>query len=222
MPGGDLSAVEYGRMLQGILYGAMPDESLGSLLKERYIEGFAHGEEEVDLVFRQVERGIYTPITTSAGRLLDAVSCLLRASHERTYEGEGAMKLESLAEKGSAGKVKIPVKIDDTSGGMVLMTTQMVMSALDLMKSNRTEDIARSFQVALSEGLAEMAISAAQKEGLGIVGFSGGVANNHMITKVLRETVEGQGLRFIRHRRVPSGDGGVSLGQAASASIRVS
>jgi len=222
MPGGDLSAVEYGRMLQGILYGAMPDESLGSLLKENYIEGFAHGEEEVDLVFRQLEREIYTPMTTSAGRLLDAVSCLLGASHERTYEGEGAMKLESLAEKGSAGKVKIPVDIDDTSGGMVLKTTQMVTRAIDLIECNQPRDIAHSFQTSLSKGLAEMAIRAAQNEGLKIVGFSGGVANNHMITKVLRETVESQGLRFIRHRQVPSGDGGVSLGQAASASIRVS
>lgn len=222
MPGGDLSAVEYGRMLQGILYGAMPDDALGRLLKERYIEGFAHGVEEVDLVFRQLDRGIYTPMTTSAGRLLDAVSCLLGASHERTYEGEGAMKLETLAEKGSSGKVKIPVEVHDTSGGMILKTTQMVTSALDLMKSHQPRDIAYGFQTALSKGLAEMAIRAAQNEGLEIIGFSGGVANNHMITKVLRETVESQGLRFIRHRRVPSGDGGVSLGQAASASIRVS
>lgn len=222
MPGGDLSAIEYGRMLQGILYGEMPDDSLGSLLKERYIGGFSHGEEEVDLVFRQLERGIYTPWTTSAGRLLDAVSCLLGASHARTYEGEGAMKLESLAEKGSTGNVRLPVEVEDTPGGMVLRTTQMVMNALDLMEGNRPEDIARGFQVALSEGLAEMAVRAAQNEGLEIVGFSGGVANNHMITRVLRERVEGRGLKFIRHRRVPSGDGGVSLGQAASASIRVS
>jgi len=222
MPGGDLSAVEYGRMLQGILYGAIPDDTLGGLLKERYIEGFTHGEEEVDLVFKQIERSIYTPLTTSAGRLLDAASCLLGASHARTYEGEGAMKLESLAEKGSAGNVRLPVDVDDTPGGMVLRTTQMITYALDQMGSNRLDDIARGFQVALSEGLAEMAVRAAQNEGLKIVGFSGGVANNHMITKVLRKNVEGQGFKFIRHRRVPSGDGGISLGQAASASIRVS
>jgi hydrogenase maturation protein HypF len=67
-----------------------------------------------------------------------------------------------------------------------------------------------------------MAIRVAQDEGLEIVGFSGGVANNHLITRILRERVEGQGLKFIRQRKVPSGDGGISLGQAASASMRVS
>jgi hydrogenase maturation protein HypF len=65
-----------------------------------------------------------------------------------------------------------------------------------------------------------MAVRAAQSEGIKTVAFSGGVANNHMITETIRRRVEANELRFLRHRRIPAGDGGVSLGQALVASLR--
>ena len=67
-----------------------------------------------------------------------------------------------------------------------------------------------------------MAISSAQKNGLNIVGFTGGVANNEIMTRIIREKVESEGLRFIRHTKVPPGDGGLSLGQAVAAVYRSS
>ena len=103
-----------------------------------------------------------------------------------------------------------------------MKTTQMVISVLDLMGETPRTDLAYGFQAALSEGLAEMAVRTAQSEGIRTVAFSGGVANNHMITETIRRRVEVNGLRFLRHMRVPAGDGGVSLGQAVVASIRES
>jgi hydrogenase maturation protein HypF len=220
MPGGDLASVRYGRMLQGILYGSMPDEALRRLLIKNYLDGYGHGEKEVDTVFSQLEKRIYTPWTTSVGRLLDAVSCLLGVSYTRTYEGEGAMKLEALATRGRSGNVNLPVEIEEKGGQRMLKTTQMVKGVLGLLDKTPRTDIAFGFQSALSEGLAEMAIRTAQSEGINTVAFSGGVTNNHMITKTIRRIVEDQGLRFLRHRRVPGGDGGVSLGQAVVAALR--
>jgi hydrogenase maturation protein HypF len=222
MPGGDLASVRYGRMLQGILYGSIPDEALRQILKENHLDGYSQGEKEVDIVFSQLQKRIYTPWTTSVGRLLDAVSCLLGVSNIRTYEGEGAMKLEAFATRGNLGKVSLPVEIDDKQGSQVLKTTQMVEGVLDLMGETPRTDLAYGFQSALSDGLAEMAVGTAQSEGIKTVVFSGGVANNHMITETIRRRVEANGLRFLRHRRVPAGDGGVSLGQAVIASLRES
>jgi hydrogenase maturation protein HypF len=220
MPGGDLASVRYGRMLQGILYGSMPDEALRCLLIKNYLDGYGQGEKEVDIVFSQLEKRIYTPWTTSVGRLLDAVSCLLGISYSRTYEGEGAMKLEAFATRGRSKNVSLPVEIEEKGGQQVLKTTQMVKGVLDLIDKTPRTDLAFGFQAALSEGLAEMAIRTAQTEGINTVAFSGGVANNHMITETIRRIVEDQGLRFLRHRRVPGGDGGVSLGQAVVAALR--
>jgi hydrogenase maturation protein HypF len=222
MPGGDLASVRYGRMLQGILYGSIPDEALRDELTKKYLEGYSQGEKEVDIVFNQLEKQINTVRTTSAGRLLDAVSCLLGASNVRTYEGEGAMKLEAVASKGTAGKVRLPVEIESKNGLLVLKTTQMVKSVLRLLDDVPRTDLAYGFQKALSDGLAEMAIGAAESEGVSTVAFTGGVANNHMISETIRRRVEARGMTFLRHRRVPAGDGGVSLGQAVVAALRES
>jgi hydrogenase maturation protein HypF len=110
----------------------------------------------------------------------------------------------------------------EKGGLLVLKTTQMVKGVLDLSGETSKADLAYRFQADLSEGLAKMAVRAALSEEIKTVAFSGGVANNHMITKTIRERVEAHGLKFLRHRKVSAGDGGISLGQAVIAALRES
>jgi len=222
MPGGDLSAIRYGRMLQGVLYDEVPREELGKFLAENCLGGYALGRREIDVVFEQIEKGVNTPMTTSAGRLLDAVSCLLGFSYARTYEGEGAMKLEAAAVAGANDTVNLPIQVEERGGTLVLKTSQMVRTLLELRGSHDPRRLAYSFQRALAEGLVEMALVTAEESGLETVGFTGGVAFNEMMTAVMRKKVEERGLSFLRHKVVPPGDGGLSLGQAAVASFRAS
>jgi hydrogenase maturation protein HypF len=219
MPGGDLSSKRYGRMLQGILYGSLSDEELRKILVKNYLNGYTQAEREVDVVFEQLRKHVYTPKTTSVGRLLDAVSCLLGVANTRTYEGEGAMKLEAFAAKGKLRNLNLPIEIEEKNGLSELKTTNMVKGILDLVNEIPRYDLAYAFQDILSQGLAEMAVRTANLEGINTVAFSGGVANNHMITETIRKKIEANGLRFIRHKRVPAGDGGISLGQAVTASF---
>ena len=216
MPGGDLSAYRYGRMLQGILSSEYSRDELRDILVKDYLNGYQQGVREVDLVFDQIDKKLNTPMTTSTGRLLDAVSCLLGFSYMRTYEGEGAMKLESAAYYEKEG---IPLKgnVVMRDGLQVLQTSVMVRDILENRGKVSSQKLAYSFHRALAEGLAGMAINSAQENGLDIVGFTGGVANNEIMTRIIRERVESEGLRFIRHTKVPPGDGGLSLGQAVSA-----
>jgi hydrogenase maturation protein HypF len=219
MPGGDLAAYRYGRMLQGVLYDELPEAGLRSFLVENSLEGFNLGEREVDTVFDQIERGINTPMTTSAGRLLDAVSCLLGFAFQRTYEGEGAMKLEAAAVGQVNDVPDLPVEIEERGGIHVFKTSQMVRTLLERRDDVDRRRLAHAFQRALAEGLAMMALRAAADSGLDTVGFTGGVAFNELMTRTIREMVESEGLRFLRHRQVPPGDGGVSLGQAVVAAL---
>lgn len=222
MPGGDIAAIRYGRMLQGVLYGEIPNDELRSFLCLNCLDGFSMGEREIDVVFDQIEKGFNTPMTTSAGRLLDAVSCLLGFSYSRTYEGEGAMKLEAAAASCENDQVELPVDVEESGGTLVLKTSQMVRRLLELRGRHERGQLAHSFQRALAVGLAEMALRAAEVDGLNTIGFTGGVAYNDLITRIIRERIESLGLRFLRHRLVPCGDGGLSLGQAAVAAFAAS
>ena len=96
----------------------------------------------------------------------------------------------------------------------------VALALLMFSSVNAQQEDQKLFQMALSMGLAEMAVRTAQAEGIETVAFSGGVANNHMITETIRRRIDANGLRFLRHRRVPAGDGGTSLGQAVAAAFR--
>lgn len=221
MPGGDLCAYNYGRMLQGVLYGNLDDEELREFLAARCLPGFAGGKKEVDIVFEQIKREINTPFTTSTGRLLDAASCLLGICYRRTYEGEGAIKMEARAVNGDSKKVDLPRRVEKVDGRLVLKTSPMMMEMLNkLQEGCRSEDLAASFQEALAKGLASIAIKVADTNGLGKIGFTGGVAYNQAMTSTIKSEVENEGYEFLRHRLVPCGDGGISLGQAVVAAVR--
>jgi hydrogenase maturation protein HypF len=216
MPGGDLATRYPARMVAGILRKKYPLEELTDILIKNIIKGFRSAR-EVDIVLKQLERRFNTPETTSAGRVLDAVSALLGICYERTYEGEPAIKLESIATKGDV-RVDIPVVVAEKKGRLELDTAEILDAVLHATRKHSKADIAASVQKALAQGLAKMAARIAEETELDTVGVSGGVAYNDSIVRTIREEIEENGLRFIANRKVPCGDGGLSLGQAAAAS----
>ena len=218
MAGGDLTTKYPVRMVISLLHSHMDTEQLVKLMKTSYIDYFKHGEREVYLVLKQLQNGFNTSITTSTGRVLDALSAALRICGKRTYEGECAMKLESAAYRGR-NTLEIPVEIEINNGMEFLNTSQILNSALEMKeKGERVEDIARASQKAVALGLAEMAINAAENTGVKIIGGSGGVFYNEAISVTVRKAVESAGYTFVQHKNSCAGDGSVSMGQAAVAS----
>ena len=203
--GGDLATRYPLRMAAGMLYKKVNVEDW--LLQNK--QHFPHGESEIQVILKQLEKGSNIIETTSCGRVLDAVAAVLEICYERTYEGEPAMKLESAAIKGSdALKLKPVIK------GDVLDTTQMLYEIFVNREKHSKADLAYSAHAYLAKGLAELAIEKALENGVKIIGFSGGVACNQILSFTMRETVEKAGLRFVVHEAVPPGDGGLSFGQA--------
>ncbi|MEM3783621.1 MAG: carbamoyltransferase HypF [Candidatus Bathyarchaeia archaeon] len=202
--GGDLAAIYPLRMAAGILYKKVPVEDW--LMQNK--QHFPHGENEVRLILQQLNRGRSLE-TSSCGRVLDAVAAVLGVCYERTYEGEPAMKLESVALEG-----KDVLKLSPIIEGDILNTTEMVLQIFENREKHRVADLAFSAHVYLAEGFATLAIEKALENNVKVVGFSGGVASNEIFARVMREIVEAAGLRFLVHEVVPPGDGGVSFGQA--------
>jgi hydrogenase maturation protein HypF len=168
-----------------------------------------HGDAEVEIILQQLrQKGSFVE-TTSCGRVLDAVAAVLGVCYERTYEGEPAMKLESLAIKGVDA-----LKLKPVISGNVLDTTELLAQVFENRSKASTADLAYSAHAYLAKGLASLAVSAAVKNGLESVGFTGGAACNEILVGIMRSVVELAGLKFLVHEAVPSGDGGVSFGQA--------
>ncbi len=209
MVGGDLATLYPLRMAAGILC-EVADIEEWLLKNSRHLP---HGKREVEIIVKQLGKGLM-PQTSSCGRVLDAVSAILGICYERTYEGEPAMKLESVATKG-----KDVLNLTPIIRRNVVDTTSLVQEIFIQRDNHTVADLACSAQTYLAKGLAQLAVERADYLGLGLIGFSGGVAYNEHITLTIRRIVEENGLEFVVHRQIPPGDGGIAFGQALAANF---
>ena len=208
MPGGDKAAIYPARMLASIL----KDDDL----IKNYADYFKYGEMEIKNIKKQIESGINVGITTSTGRVLDSMAVALEICHERTYEGECSMKLESAAYY-SAKDLEIPVIIEDNK----LNTTEILREVVRLyQRGEKKADVASAGQRAVAEGLAELSVKAADKKSIDDIGATGGVFYNEAISEHVKNHIENHGYNFIQHLNTCAGDGSVSLGQSIVAKIK--
>jgi len=204
--GGDLATRYPLRVAAGILHGKAHIEDW--LLQRK--QHFPHGEKEIEIILQQLKNRKGIIETTSCGRVLDAVSAVLGICHERTYEGEPSMKLESVAMKG-----KDVLNLNPIIEGDTLNTTQILEEIFENIRKHSRRDLAYSTHAYIAKGLAVLAIKQADENDVRTIGFSGGVACNEILTKAMRKQVEDAHLLFLVHEIVPPGDGGLSFGQAA-------
>jgi hydrogenase maturation protein HypF len=208
MVGGDLATRYPLRIAAGVLSKKMNVEDW--LLENK--QHFPHGEQEINVVLHQLRKRNRMIETTSCGRILDAVAAILGVCCERTYEGEPAVKLESVARKG-----KDALKLKPNFKGDTLETTQMLLEIFENRNRYSREDLAYSAHAYLAKGLATLALEKTSEGNVKNIGFSGGAACNEIFATIMRGIVESAGLQFLVHEAVPSGDGGVSFGQAVAA-----
>ncbi len=207
MLGGDLATRYPLRMAAGILNRTVDIEDW--LLKNS--KHLPHGRKEAQTIIEQL-KSKNSPPTTSCGRILDAVSAVLGICYERTYQGEPAIKLESVATR---GKDVLKLKPEITNG--ILETTNMINAIFQAKSKFSVADLAYSAQSYLAKGLAQLAVEATQKTGINTIGFSGGVAYNKHIALSIKKYAEENGVKFFAHEILPAGDGGISFGQALAA-----
>jgi len=203
--GGDLATQFPIRIAAGILHKKI---DITSWLSEnsKYLP---YTKMETELILHQLSTKENILETTSCGRILDAVAAILGVVFERSYEGEPAVKLESIAINGKNILNQKPIVKNH-----VLLTTQLLLSIFNCRKQYSARDLAYSAHAYLAEGLAEIAIENALEKGIRNIGFSGGVASNKIMSDIIRKKVESENLNFIVHKQIPPGDGGLSFGQA--------
>jgi hydrogenase maturation protein HypF len=164
------------------------------------------GPGEVDpIIARMLERRINTPVTTSVGRLFDAIAALTGVARVNRFEGQAAMLLErSIGSLVTGESYFIP---DGDWEPLVRQVTADVRAGVD------SSLIAARFH----NGLAEWILDVAERSRLEQVVMSGGVFQNKYLMERAAALLEARGFRVYTHRLVPAGDGGIALGQAVLA-----
>ncbi len=175
-----------------------------------------HGPKEAKMVLDQLNKNINVIMSSSSGRVLDAAAALLGICKHRTYQGEPSMKLESTAKAVKGTSLELHPLIKDN----IFDTSSLLYELYELKNDHSAADLAYAYEDAFAKGIAQLAIRAAKKNRVDIIGLTGGVAYNEHIACRIKDEVKEAGFEFISHNRVPCGDAGVSLGQALVASMK--
>jgi len=211
MPGGDLATRYPVRMLIGILSTFMSDpEVIETLGKLNLMDKLPRGPKEVEISLLQARKR--SPLISSAGRVLDAISALLGLCYERTYEGEPAMRLEAAASKGRLiDGLEAPIVSKD--GIKIVDTSRLVESMLEI--SGEIEDLAYTSTYLLGFSLGKIAVESSSSHDIEFIAVSGGAAVNSILIRGIEDAVGTEGLDIRLNYKVPPGDGGIALGQVA-------
>jgi len=209
MPGGDAAARQPWRMAAAHLDHAYDgDYPAGLGVARRH-------EQQWDQVLSVARAGVNSPLTSSAGRLFDAVSSLLGVRDVVTYEGQAAIELEHVADPAATGSYAVPVSDDAVARVEVAHLVRAVVD--DLVGGVPVPVIAARFHHALADVVLVVCRRLREQHGLSTVALSGGVFQNALLVGHCLDRLEGDGFAVLTHRQVPPNDGGISLGQAAVA-----
>jgi hydrogenase maturation protein HypF len=160
--------------------------------------------------------GLQSPVTTSVGRLFDAVGALCGLRARVNYEGQAAVELEAACDPAERGHYPISLSHD---GELFTIDPRETIRALstDVEAGVALGAVASRFHAALSAATVEALVCVASSEGCDLVVLSGGVFQNRRLLEAVMAGLHAAGLRAITPERLPVGDGGISYGQAAVA-----
>lgn len=198
---------------------------------------------EEGTVLAMIEHNLNSPMTSSMGRLFDAVASLIGVTDDATYEGSPAILLEAasapLGEIGVPPAYRFGLEPADTSlaaglasSGLpipdyalaryIIDPTPLIKAILDdLVAEVPTDEIARRFHGAVISMIGDVATKASRETDLNVVALSGGCMMNRLIMGGATEMLVTKGFSVMTNEKLPVNDGCISFGQAISAHARL-
>ncbi|KAF0208293.1 MAG: carbamoyltransferase HypF [Actinomycetota bacterium] len=213
MPGGAAAIRRPARMAIGTLAGfGLLDHPGAAPLRSR----LAEAEEET--LLRMIERGVNSPLTSSMGRLFDAVAAICGVRDDARYEGQAAIELEALADPAEGGSYAFRLLDGETS---VIDSAPVLEAVLDdIAHGVAAPVISARFHRGVAAAIVGECVRASVATGTRTVALSGGVFMNRLVADRVRLGLTEAGLQPITHIKLPVNDGGVSFGQAVVAWAR--
>ncbi len=162
-----------------------------------------------------------SPLTSSVGRIFDAVGVLCGAPPRASYEGQAAVELEAMAEPGETSAYEIP-RVEQVGSRTALLDARPTIAELrdDLHRGTSPALASARFHNGLAAATAKACAAAASERGLDLVVLSGGVFQNRLLLERTAALLDREGLRVLVPERLPPNDGGISYGQLAVAAAQ--
>jgi hydrogenase maturation protein HypF len=174
-----------------------------------------------DLLLQMVERNVNSPLTSSCGRLFDAVAALAGVRQQVNYEAQAAIELE-MSLDGAGCEPAYPLDLIRVEGQWIISTRRLFEGiAIDLSRKKPASVISQRFHDALITVFVWLAKLIRQHTWLEQVCLSGGTFHNRYLLENLIARLRAEGFEVFAQSEVPAGDGGLSLGQAMVAAHRV-
>jgi hydrogenase maturation protein HypF len=212
LPGGEKAVKEPRRTALGLLH-----QIYGDAIFDRKdlapISSFSN--KELDNLKTMLGAGLNSPVTTSAGRLFDAIASLLNLHQRVSFEGQAAMELE-FALEGVETDESYPISISSETQVFPLKLdwTPLIYALLkDIACGTGVAIISAKFHNALVEAIIEIAKRIGEER----VVLSGGCFQNRYLTEHAVRQLQAERFRAYWHQRVPPNDGGIALGQIVAA-----
>lgn len=227
--GGDASAREGWRIAVSMLYGIYQDKAK-TLEQVRRLELCEEKTAQVQLAMADAR--LNSVISTSAGRLFDAVSAILQIRKASTFEGEASITLEFAAEayeetclrQGRQPLEELPellkktARLEEKEDGLILPTELLVQRLTEAyLQGADAGMLAFWFHEQLAELVCQVSIQAGERSGISTVALSGGVYQNQLLVRLSCEKLGKEAFQVLTHSLLPPNDGGIALGQAVVA-----
>jgi len=215
-PGGDVAAKRPYRMAVSYLYSLLGyDELTRKLPFLSKIDA-----KEMSIITQQIDTRLNAPLTSSCGRLFDAVSALVGIRDVISYEAQAAIELEMVAPDKLDDICGYCFFIDYTNGLYIVNQRQMFLEIVtDIKNRVPVSEISAKFHRGVADMILNVCGFILRETGLKTVVLSGGVFQNRLLLRTTVGLLKNAGFDVLTHKEVPTNDGGVSLGQAAIANF---
>ena len=214
MPGGEAAIKRPYRMALGYLHSLLgQDTDLQGLPLDTIDPA------ERKLIGQQIEKGLNAPLTSSAGRLFDAVAALIGVRSVVDYEGQAAIELEMVAADNVGDLGSYPFSLEARDERLMIRLSELLAAIVrDVRIGVALSTISGRFHITVAQAICAVCKRVSEDRGIKRVALTGGVFQNRLLLRLVTAALRRESFEVLIHRNVPCNDGGISLGQAVIAS----
>ncbi|MEW6001347.1 MAG: carbamoyltransferase HypF [Nitrospirota bacterium] len=210
LPGGEVAVKEPWRIGISYIVDIAGDEAMPYLESVGFIERY--GDERVENIMKIIDKRQFSPLSSGAGRLFDAISAILGICDKNTFEGEAAIALESITLPDIFDDYPVDIKFREP---MEIDFSHTILKIIeDLLKEKDKGIISSKFHNTIVTTIMRVVKKLSSQYGIKHVVLSGGVFQNMYLLERAIASLKSTGMEVYIHEKVASNDGGISLGQA--------